>query len=78
MIEKIYSVNETARILGVTNRTIFNYIKGAGDRRLAASKVGRLWKIRESDLQEFISRRSNNEQGEQTDHTDAPRTAQER
>lgn len=59
-MEKLYTVEELAEILKVTDRTIFRMIKNQDrDKRLPAAKVGRRWLIKESDFQEFINRKVN-------------------
>lgn len=47
----VYSVEETAQIMGVTVRTVYNYIK---DGRLRAGKIGKYWRIQERDLQAML------------------------
>jgi len=53
----LYTVKEVKDILKVSRRTLYNYIK-SGD--LTAVKVGKYWRIRESDLQEFLIQGTNN------------------
>ena len=48
----LYTVKEVRKILKVTQRTLYNYIK-SGD--LKAVKIGKYWRVRESDLEEFIN-----------------------
>ncbi len=50
---KIYSVKESASILQVTQRTLYNYIK---EGKLKAVKVGKYWRVRHEDLKEFIEK----------------------
>lgn len=47
----VYSVEETAQIMGVTVRTVYSYIK---DGRLRAGKIGKYWRIQERDLQAML------------------------
>lgn len=48
---KVYGTKELADLLGVTERTIYNYIK---DKELVASKIGRKWIIQEADVKAFL------------------------
>jgi excisionase family DNA binding protein len=48
--EKFLSLEEARKILGAGERTVYRYIH---DGRLKAYKIG-YWKIKESDLQDFI------------------------
>jgi excisionase family DNA binding protein len=53
MTETLYTAQEAAKILKVTTRTIYTYIKA---KELKAGKIGHKWMISESALNEFISR----------------------
>ena len=46
-----YTLEEVSKILKVTRRTIYNYIKN-GD--LKAVKIGKYWRVSEANLQDFI------------------------
>ena len=48
---KTYTLEEVVEILKVTRRTIYNYIKN-GD--LKAVKMGKYWRVSETNLQDFI------------------------
>ena len=48
----LYTVKEVAIILKVTYRTVWNYIK---EGKLKAGKIGREWKVAETDLREFVN-----------------------
>lgn len=48
---KLYTVDEVTQILKVTQRTVYNYIKNG---QLKAIKVGKYWRIRHSDLEDFL------------------------
>lgn len=48
----LYTVKEVAIILKVTYRTVWNYIKAG---KLKAGKIGREWKVTETDLREFVN-----------------------
>lgn len=53
---KIYDLNEIAEILGVTKRTVYNYIKA---KKLPASKIGKEWRVTPEQLQKFLDDNSN-------------------
>jgi excisionase family DNA binding protein len=50
---KLYTVEEVAQILKVTERTLYNYIKGG---YLKAIKIGKHWRVKHSDLQDFLQK----------------------
>ena len=52
----LYTVEEISEILKVTERTIYNYIKSND---LKAVKIGKYWRIKHSDLEEFIDHGTN-------------------
>ncbi|MFA5024480.1 MAG: helix-turn-helix domain-containing protein [Patescibacteria group bacterium] len=54
-IEKLFTINEIAKILRVHSRTINRYIESG---RLKASKLG-VWRIKQSDLGAFLEETSN-------------------
>jgi predicted transcriptional regulator len=60
LIEKLYSLKEVAKILDVSERTVFRYINGenADGKKLRATKIG-YWKISNKDLITFISKSAN-------------------
>jgi excisionase family DNA binding protein len=49
--ERLFSVEETAERLGVSKYTISDWIKAG---RLKGFKIGKFWRVKESDLQAFI------------------------
>lgn len=51
-MDELWDIARVAAYLGVTERTVYNKVR-AGD--LPAVKVGRLWRVRESDLQEWLA-----------------------
>jgi excisionase family DNA binding protein len=51
MEKGIYTVPEVASHLRVTQKTVRTWIN---ERQLTAIRIGREWRIREEDLQEFI------------------------
>lgn len=48
---KLYSITDVEKILGVTHRTVLQYVR---DKKLKAFKIGGRWKVTEGDLKEFI------------------------
>jgi len=54
-MEKLLTTQEVADYLGLTRRTIYTFIQ---EGTLRAVKVGREWRIKESELEAFISRGS--------------------
>ena len=54
-MEKLLTTQEVADHLGLTQRTIYTYIQSGS---LRAIKIGREWRIKESELEAFISRGS--------------------
>lgn len=58
---KLYSVKEVADILDMNPETIKRYIHRE---ELKAYKVGREWRIKVSDLEEFVFSESNIKKGE--------------
>jgi excisionase family DNA binding protein len=49
--ERLFSVEETAERLGMSKYTISDWIKAG---RLKGFKIGKFWRVKESDLQAFI------------------------
>ncbi|MDY4307571.1 helix-turn-helix domain-containing protein [Enterococcus mundtii] len=50
-MKNYYSVNEVAEILGVTTRSVRNYLR---EGKLQGIKVGGKWKFSEENLSEFL------------------------
>jgi len=48
---KLYTIKEVAKILDISTRTVSSYIK---DGKIKAMKIGGKWKIKESDLKEYL------------------------
>lgn len=48
---KLYTLQEVADILGVSTRTLHDYIKNG---RIKAQKIGGSWKVSANNLQRFI------------------------
>lgn len=49
---KLYTLTELEGILGVTHRTLLEYVKQG---KLKARKIGGKWKVTEANLKEFIN-----------------------
>jgi len=54
-IDKLFTIEETAKILRVSSRSVNRYIESG---KLKASKIGS-WRITEQDLQGFLEDTSN-------------------
>lgn len=54
-VDKLLTIEEAAKILRVSTRSIVRYIESG---RLVASKIG-VWRIKESDLKDFLDKTSN-------------------
>ena len=50
-VERWYSMNEIVEHLGISRDTVLNWIN---DKRMPAHKVGRLWKFKVSEVDEWI------------------------
>jgi excisionase family DNA binding protein len=55
MTGKTFRIEEAAKLLNVSVRSVFRYIH---EKKLQATKIG-FWRISEDDLQKFIAGRSN-------------------
>ena len=54
-IEKLFTIDEIAKILRVSGRSVARYIESG---KLKASKIG-VWRIKQSDLNAFLDTTSN-------------------
>jgi len=50
---KLFTVEEITKILKVTQRTLYNYIKSG---TLKAVKIGKYWRVKHTDLQVFLEK----------------------
>ena len=50
-VERWYSMNEIAEHLGISRDTVLNWIN---DKKMPAHKVGRLWKFKVSEVDEWV------------------------
>ena len=48
----VYSLTELEPVLGVTHRTLLNYVKTG---KLKAVKIGGKWKVSDDNLKKFIN-----------------------
>lgn len=48
----VYTLTELEPILGVTHRTLLQYVK---DKKLKAVKIGGKWKVSKDNLERFIN-----------------------
>lgn len=55
---RYYTTDEVAEMLGVTVRSVYNYIE---DGRLKAYKIGWTWRFKEEDIEAFVTRVSNHD-----------------
>lgn len=53
---KVYTLDEVEKLLKVSLRTLYRYIKQG---RLKANKIGNKWIVREQDLKDFIEGKTN-------------------
>lgn len=51
--EKLYSVEEAAELLGISPLTLANWLRAG---KITGTKIGRKWRITDSDLQAFIEK----------------------
>ncbi len=49
---KLYNISELEPVIGVTHRSIVNYIKTG---KLKAVKIGGKWKVSEDNLRKFLN-----------------------
>ena len=48
---KVYSLEEVSKILNVTTRTLYDYLKSG---KLKGFKIGNKWRITQEELKQFI------------------------
>ncbi len=59
----LYDVEDVARLLGVSIRTVRYWIQ---TKQLRASKLGKRWKVDHDDLADFVNSRQNIKEGKET------------
>jgi DNA binding domain, excisionase family len=52
-MDELYTIDEIKELLKITPRTLYNYIKRGS---LKAIKIGKYWRVKRSDLEEFLSK----------------------
>lgn len=57
---RVYTLEEVADIIGVSRRTVYNYVKA---KQIKAVKIGRAWRVTDKALADFL------EQGTTADYT---------
>ena len=55
MVEKIYTTEQIAQFLQIHPLTVLKYIR---EKKLGSIKLGRIYRIRESDFQKFLDQES--------------------
>lgn len=55
MVEKIYTTEQVAQLLQIHPLTVLKYIR---NKKLGGIKLGRIYRIRESDLEKFLDQES--------------------
>lgn len=55
MSEKIYTPEQVGKILQIHPFTVLRYIK---EKKIKASKLGRIYRIKEKDLENFLEKQS--------------------
>jgi len=60
MNDEIMTVAQTAKYLKIGDKTVLRLIS---DQRLLASKVGRIWRIKLSDINTYLATNSNEKKG---------------
>jgi len=53
-MDRLLTVNEVAKILRLNSETVARYIR---EGKISAVKLGRVWRIEEKDLEQFIRER---------------------
>lgn len=56
MLDNYLTPEEVAKYLSVTDRTVYTWLR---TNQLKAVKLGRLWRIKEKDLETFLAGNSN-------------------
>jgi excisionase family DNA binding protein len=51
-----YSIDEVAEILGLTRRTMMNYISNGS---IVGKKIGRVWQFTEEDIKDYLDKKGN-------------------
>jgi len=60
VVEKMYTLTEVIEILKIDRRTFYRWIEAG---KMKATKIGRKYAVKESDLQDFLDRGTNVPEG---------------
>jgi len=60
MADELLTITQTATYLKVSEKTVRRLIQG---RQLIASKVGSNWRIKESDISNYLKKNNNEREG---------------
>ena len=52
----ILTIEEAAELLKLSTKTIYRMVR---ENKLKASKIGRVWRIKKSDIDDYLSQNSN-------------------
>lgn len=52
--ERWLSVEEIAGHLGVSKETVYRWLEKSGNNQIPANRIGRLWKFKASEVDEWI------------------------
>lgn len=50
-MDKVYTPQQAAEILAISEKTLMNWLRAG---KIKGVKIGRLWRIMEQDLEEFL------------------------
>lgn len=50
-LDKVYTPQQAAEVLSISEKTLMNWLRAG---KIKGVKVGRLWRIMEQDLEEFL------------------------
>lgn len=53
--ERWLSVEEIAAHLGVSKETVYRWLEKDGNRQIPASRIGRLWKFKASEVDQWVT-----------------------
>ena len=67
--DRLLSPLEVAEQLGVSDQTVYNWIR---EKRIASLRMGRLLRIRQSDLERFVAANSNTAADDQAQFWEDP------
>ena len=56
MENDILTIEEAAELLKISTKTVYILVRG---NKLRASKVGRMWRIKKADIDDYLSQNAN-------------------